>query len=347
MDNNRQTRVRYFSLLRAVSCIAIVVYHSFYCAYLVFQPEETAAVSSLTIRNAMTFAVPCFVMVTGALLLDPEKKIPFSHIFKQYLLRAVLALVVFTFLFSLFDFVEGGIEGGADVLLNDYLTDLYTNGSWLHMWYLYLLIGLYLMLPLYRILIQDLSEKLFKYLLVLYTIFQAIIPMLKTVFGLQIGFYIAVYTVYPLYFFLGYALRKKTVTYPLWLSWGLLIISTAAILLLTGIGIRTRNKGIASFCSNYACLPALLQSTSLFTLLQRTEHQPDSFLTRLLVQLDRCCFGIYLVHVLVIYTIYRAFGFNPYEKGLWMIWVCAGAVLLVSWGFVWVLRKIPAVRKVL
>ena len=62
-------RILYLSRLKALACIAVVVLHSFYAAN-AFAADTGAQSAMLSIRNAMMWAVPCFVMASGALLLD-------------------------------------------------------------------------------------------------------------------------------------------------------------------------------------------------------------------------------------------------------------------------------------
>ena len=138
-----------YSNIRAISCIAICILHTFFAAVSIFQPEKGLYAASYAVRNAMYFAVPCFVMVTGALLLDPAREIGFSKLFGRYIRRILLALVIFTLLFALFDAVTKG-ETVGPAALKDWLFALFFDKSWAHMWYLYMLLGLYLLLPFYR-----------------------------------------------------------------------------------------------------------------------------------------------------------------------------------------------------
>ena len=53
----------------------------------------------------MMWAVPCFVMVTGALLLDENREVSFDKLFNKYILRVLGALVVFSMVFRIFDII--------------------------------------------------------------------------------------------------------------------------------------------------------------------------------------------------------------------------------------------------
>ena len=75
------------------------------------------------------------------------------------------------------------------------------------MWYLYCLIGLYLLLPFYKKIVNGSSKKEIMYLMVLYVIFLSVIPLIWG-WDIHTGFYIHVSTVYPLYFFAGFYLNE-------------------------------------------------------------------------------------------------------------------------------------------
>lgn len=96
----------FLSELRAIACIAIVILHTFYAAS-VYAPDHTAKIAALTTRNLMMWAVPCFVMVSGALLLDSAREVTYRKIFRKYIPRVLAALVLFSAVFQIFDDATG------------------------------------------------------------------------------------------------------------------------------------------------------------------------------------------------------------------------------------------------
>lgn len=52
------------------------------------------------IRNLMSWGVPVFVMITGSLLLNPEKELPLHKLFFKYIRRFVLVIAIFAACFS-------------------------------------------------------------------------------------------------------------------------------------------------------------------------------------------------------------------------------------------------------
>lgn len=82
-------RVHSFSYLRAAACFAIVLLHTVFCAVSLF-PEEASATQALLsniVVNNMMWAVPCFLMVSGALLLNPERPVTVKKCLTKYIPR--------------------------------------------------------------------------------------------------------------------------------------------------------------------------------------------------------------------------------------------------------------------
>lgn len=52
------------------------------------------------VMNMMWWAVPCFLMMTGSLLLDSNRKVPLKKLYRKYILRMLLVLLIFGGAFS-------------------------------------------------------------------------------------------------------------------------------------------------------------------------------------------------------------------------------------------------------
>ena len=221
--------IYYLSYVRALACVAIVILHTVDAAVILYGDKlsSEARGSALSVVYFMMWAVPCFVMVTGALLLQKNRKVTLKDVFCKYILRVLIALVVFSLLFALFDALMNKDGSGAGFLLTG-LTNIVTGNGWAHMWYLYLLIGLYLLLVFYRAVANHISDKEYKYLLLVYFIFLSVLPlfgMVKT----SIGFYIHVSTIYPFYLFAGYAIAEKKITIRMPLSVVLILVGVVGL----------------------------------------------------------------------------------------------------------------------
>lgn len=236
-------RVHSFSYLRAAACLAIVLLHTVFCAVSLF-PEEASATQALLsniVVNNMMWAVPCFLMVSGALLLNPERPVTVKKCLTKYIPRMLIALVVFCLLFRALEILVNHEPVNAETLLSGFY-EIFSGTSWSHVWYLYLMIGIYLLLPFYHKIASNSTAGELRYLMIVYVIFLSLVPVLKT-FGISVGFYICVSAIYPFYLFCGYALRQGVWRVNRGLGLLFLLIGTAAVVLVHRAERKRHHKG--------------------------------------------------------------------------------------------------------
>ena len=117
----------------------------------------------------MYWAVPVFLMITGALLLNPEKDITYKKCF-LYARRILLALVLFGTTFALVMMVGSH----QPINIGQALLQVFEDKSFAHLWYLYILIGLYLTLPVIKGFINSASRETLGTLLLVLFVFDFI-----------------------------------------------------------------------------------------------------------------------------------------------------------------------------
>lgn len=344
--NNQREVIYYFSYLRSFACIGIIILHTVFSLFTVHQaelnPSITAAVNSVT--NNLMWAVPSFVMITGALLLDPNRNVSLSKLFHQYVRRIILALLLFCIFYRFVDMILNQEAFSVQIIL-DALYKFITGTSWSHLWYLYLLIGLYLILPGMKAVTKVCSDTELRYLTLVGVIFLSVLR-LTSFMGLNVGFYIHIATIYPVYMLLGYCISKDIIPISFITSILLTVLSTAFVI---GTTYLFYTKNIANLDSlwGYPALPIVLQSIGLFSLFKHIRIKENTF-HKIVCQLDSVSFGIYLIHFLFIRILLRVWKVNPFVSGtVFMIPLFVIGILLVSWLVVWILKKIPFFKTIL
>ena len=224
-------------------------------------------------------------------------------------------------------------------------TELITARCWGHLWYLYLLIGLYVLLPFYRKLTEHCTDQELLYLCGAYLLFVSIIPMIEG-FGIHVGFYISESIIYPLYLFMGYMIFSGRLRISGRAGLLLLIGATLCILILDymkyGLSI-----GVPGELFGYASPVVIAQTMGVFTVLSKDWSCPDAC-SRFLETVDGCSFGIYLIHMVFIRLLFRYMQIDPYQgiAVINLVLIVLG-ILVVSFVITWVLKRIPGVRWVL
>lgn len=265
----------------------------------------------------------------------------------------LIALVVFCLLFRALEILVNHEPVNAETLLSGFY-EIFSGTSWSHVWYLYLMIGIYLLLPFYHKIASNSTAGELRYLMIVYVIFLSLVPVLKT-FGISVGFYICVSAIYPFYLFCGYALRQGVWRVNRGLGLLFLLIGTAAVVLFTVLKENGTVKAAGVFYG-YSSIFVILQSVGVFTLFgcaadktgaPRKEKSPGVF-GKFVLEIDKCSFGIYLIHMIFVRGILKHTKLHPYGAGspFVLIGLTLG-IFLVSFILTWILKKIPGVKKIL
>ena len=283
-----------------------------------------------TLKALMTAGVPLFLMISGALLLNPEKEISVKKIFTHYLRRILLALLLFGTIYAVIELAvtEGGFS--PDMLLQGFLNTL-SGKSWAHIWYLYELAGLYLAAPLLRILIKNASRKVLEYGLILGFIFSSLIPFGEQLTGFNLNFTYPFSGIYLLYFVSGYYLLKYIKITPR--------LSAAAAVVTAGFLIVDMGF-LKIFRVSYDSPFIVLLSACLFLTASGSGVRVSWMSAH-----RNLCFGIYLVHPVFLNFFYKFLDTTPLDLGYGGIPLFWAGTFFCSCLVSWVMQKISPLKK--
>lgn len=133
------SRILYFDFLRVLATFAVILLH---ISGSVFDPEAQCSLGEYWFgigSNAATrWAVPCFVMLSGALFLNPQKEITLKKLYGKYVLRLLVIFLSWTLLYTfLFNPSLFWIKGLSPV--TPHLSFVYNYPF--HLWFIPMLIG--------------------------------------------------------------------------------------------------------------------------------------------------------------------------------------------------------------
>ena len=343
------TRVDQFSWMRIIACFAIVILHELFASttpnYFGGVMSEGDWMFEYIAEHMLMWAVPVFLMVTGALQLDPDRELTVRKLFSKYIRRVALALVVFTLIFSILDWAFDATYDGTPFLV-DWIKDLFLGHSWAHMWYIYLLIGIYLLLPFFKAGWNHLDDAGKKYLLIVLLIFNACVAMANYAMGATDGEYaggiafgIHLYTIYPVYLFLGDWLMRHR------MKLGTAIALTAvcsAVLIIFAIlqrGVDQTTSDMMDCIHQYSSIFVAGQAIGAYAMMLYIKAPAG----KLIRTVDDCTFGIYIIHMIGIHLIMKWLGWNPYMYGPFAFLMMAIVLFIVSFALTWLIRKIPKI----
>lgn len=346
MSNTVGEKQVYFEVLRALATFAVVFLHIVMTLVANYSVDEIGA-SNYAIFNGcymlVKWAVPCFIMITGALLLNPLKTVDYSKI-KGYVTRMLLILCTFGVVYSLMELVFSSHSFQIGYLLKAVL--LTAEGkSWNHMWYVYLLIGLYLAtLPL-RYVVNQCSEKELKALFLLLIVGNCVIPTINSVFGIKLENFMLI-SEYCTYYIAGYyysTLNKRFKYYQL------ILVSVLSVAVMIGTEVYSIMVNNTSYPMNHQATDifTFLLSSAVFLLVKEICEDKKAKMTNVVKVVGKYSFAIYLIHPFFINLIYKVIGFTPLSINIWIgILVLYCVVAGLSFFAAVMIKKVPFIKKI-
>lgn len=294
-------------------------------------------------------AVPLFVMLSGALLLQPAKLgEPLSVFFKKRLNRIALPFLFWGVAYFAWRFFVYGEALSADSILQGVLT-----GPYVHFWFFYLLVGLYLITPVLRVVVAYIDRKTFRFLLILWFLGTAIVPLLSLFSGYRLNSNVFLLTGWVGYFLLGaYSLKVRVRSAVLY---ALLVLGLTGTIIGTYLVVGTIGERVSYFFHDAYSLSMIGASVALFLLLatvpsnELEERFPRG--SRVLRLISENTIPIYLFHVMVLEALQKGFlGFqislattNPVLE----VPLITITTLFICLGVIYPLKRIPLLKKLI
>lgn len=353
MERKQPSRLYYLDYLRIISTFTVIVLHVASYMWRSIPVTSTNWQILNVYDSVVRWCVPIFVMISGALFLDNNKKIETKDLYSKYILRIVTAFFFWSVAYAIQNAItKKTFDGFFYSVL----------GGYYHMWYLFMIIGLYMITPLLRKITE--SKKLTEYFIILGLIFTFAIPRLldlPAVLGwTELDQLVSVlkankismnfnFTLgYTAYYVLGYYISK----YPLkGIFKGLIYIGGpicfALIISMTKWYSVRMNKAQVFFYENIS-INVLITSLFVFLLVKNccTEKPPKGKQLKRLLNLSKYSFGIYLVHYIIITVIYYIFHFTAVTiNPIIGVPLLSIIVFIVSLLISFILNKIPFVNK--
>ena len=166
-------------LTKCMATCAVLMIHCSANRYQLFTVGSLDWLTVLFWNGACKWAVPVFLMCSGALMNDPQRELPLNRLFSRYLLRLVASLSVWAALYECLRILI--LRGSAPLseLLWAAGKNWFTGNTYYHLYYFYFAIGLYLALPLTRLITRWASKQELRYLLLLWLFFGSVLPCLQ------------------------------------------------------------------------------------------------------------------------------------------------------------------------
>lgn len=305
-SKKEKKRVFYLDVLRVVACVAVVLVH---CSsqYVKTDIGSFDFWIGNVIDSLARIGVPLFVMISGTLLLDK------NYCFGKKKLISHVKRLVFFFLFWSAVYCLS-FRGASLIKHPDASTILEAVGAFIqghyHLWFIYLIIGLYLITPLLRLWVKDENKKYVKYFIGLAVVFAFIVPQIidigsyySDVFAifekiLRKKLYLEYVGGFTAYFILGWYINNfqiskqmRNTIYAL----GFVGLFTSVI----GTFVLSFSTGEVIQMYDYLWINVLLQTVAVFVYV-KTRVEKNKQKSVIVTNISNRSLGIYAMHVAVV-----------------------------------------------
>lgn len=341
-------------LIRTLAMFLVILLHASNETLELTSTSSSSWWISVVYKTASLACVPLFVMLSGALLLQPSKlNEPIRVFLRKRLSRIGLAFAFWTGVYLAWSFYVTNTPVTLSNIWQGLGYDLF-SGAYYQFWFIYLIVGLYLITPILRVVVGNGDLKIIRYLILLWFLGVAVVPVVQLASGYTLNSGVFVIGGWIGYFVLGIYLQRVQLRPAI--LYGLLIGGFAWTL----FGMWLLNFPLSglqqpSFFFDYLSANVIVGSVALFMILMK--FRPDwpgshhKITSRISQAISRNTLPIFLFHVIILESFERGFfGFtlngqtlNPLIE----IPLIATLTLFVTLGLVLLMRKVPILKKLI
>lgn len=306
---SQTNRYEWMDQLRALAVLAVVMIHV--SANVVTAPEIFGTVNwwiGNVFDAASRWCIPVFVMITGALVLAPERKYGFFEYFHKRWGRILPPLVFWT-VFYLCAWWVVGMFKETPPSPEQALEKLLTGTPYYHMWYLYMLIGLYAVIPLLNALLRHMTQNQLQIAAAGCLIGGTVLDATNTLWLERTPYFFELFLPYIGFLLLGYILKKPgSGPSPLMALVTVLagVAATASSIYLAG---KAYGLSYGIWAYSYLSPTVICTSLGVFLLLRECPLR-----SALLTAVSPYVLGIYLIHP-VFLRLFEIIGIDSWLLG--------------------------------
>lgn len=370
MKTEKRENIGWIDLLRVIACFLVVFSHCCDPFVAQFDNDRSSFLTGVFSGSMVRSCVPLFVMMSGALLLPV--RMDMGTFYRKRIGRIIVPLVFWSLVLPVLFFVYLNYINpttlNPQISLSDYdssalITKLYTfifnfNFDTVPMWYLYMLVGLYLILPVISGWLQNASRKDIKLFLSIWgiSLFVPYVKMFAPFLGFQGNFgNMGIWgvcdwndygTFYYFSGFVGYLmLAYYLIKYPLDWSWKKMLSITIPMFLvgylITSYGYILTQKFFPGNYANleivwyFAGINVFMMTFPIFVIVQKLKMRSSPWLAHL----ASLTFGIYLSHFVFVTITYDIFDTVYPLPVIVRILSMTCLTFLICYGITWLMAR--------
>lgn len=345
----------YIDYLRALAIFLVVIFHvsaSYFIIY--FNKNMSVFWVSDIINSFARICVPIFIMVSGTLLLQKEKSDESIKLFLSKRFNKIFLPFVFWSIFYLiWRYTYSNIYTNVTyVSISESIKDFIQGNTYYHLWFIYMIIGLYLITPILRLIVKNANDSQILYFIFIWFIATPVYKILSVFLHIKVNVDLGFLTGYVGYYLLGFYLHNhqlnkstKKVFY--------LLYTVSFLILLYGkylSYIPAYHKKFIYF-NGYTSPNIIFMSITIYIIFKNINYKLNNIkpiLNNLIVLVSRMSFGIYFIHVLLLQLIKNAYitFFHDFYVGnpMLSLFSITFIVFIFSFIIIWLLKKVQIIK---
>ena len=341
-------RYPYIDILNILAILGVIFLHHNFGAH-VYEPNARWALDVVT-KVLFRYAVPIFVMISGATLLGYREKYDTKTFFKKRFMKLLvpaICWIILMYLWQAFVVRDPQFQTFSPKAI---FNNIMLSREDANYWFIFMILGVYLTIPVLSHVAGRQNKKTLQYAIVAMLIFNSLLPTACSLLGLEFNADLSLNLgQYIIYILLGYYIHtfpiKKERRHRIYAA-----AIAALILNYTLTLIISHDRGSFFNLCTYNTAPlSIIYSAGLFLFIKNAANRiRRKKIMNILATLAGCSFGIYLSHLVVMWHMewflkhicHMSLGSFAYRFLFPFITyaLCLALVLII--------KKIPLVRRI-
>lgn len=342
MDIKENNRIFWLDLTRCIAILLVVLCHSVEAVYnMNYETWQQLSLFSKLFRNISftlgRLGVPLFLFLTGYLLLykKTDSTINYKEFYKKHLIPLIIIYIIWSIIYYIFlCLYSHKLFPITDLLL--YICFL-KKIPLPHIWYVPMIIGMYLFMPLLAHILKTANNKLIRILIASSFVFHFLLPLVNLNSIIEFPFSGGIYALYIL---AGYYIGKGALKSINNLNIILFMLANL-ILSIAYQNILSLHYVNTNLWYDFFCL--FISSSCLFELLSRTTIKIKPIINNSISYISKISFGIYFVHIIIQEVLIKAIHIPLLiPLSVLILWVL---VLIISIAIIMILSNFKLIKK--
>ena len=333
----------YISNLRNIATFSVILLHVSGAFLFKYNDIEMGSWKLANLfDSSVRFCVPIFLMITGTLLLNKTDTL--KDLINKRLKRVIYPLIFWSVIYFFWSKADSIITTDIFTLLKDFLKAL-PNGVSFHFWYIYIIIGIYLFIPIFKKWVSASSKREIEYFLIIWGITLLYNPY--TIKYLP-NFELIYFSRFIGYILLGFYIDKHIAVSKKSLFAGIIFLLTgiAATYYLTQI-LSYRNNTFMEVFYDYLSPNVAMSATGIFLIGKNLFTHQSKFSE----SLDKYSFGIYFIHIIILSKTLQIINVSNFENDpiLLFLYIILNSTFIYFSSFIIIffLSKISPLKKLI